>query len=97
MLVQAEVEKRRQRARKFGTALVEDGLQPALTSQQATKAQQKAEHVAAAAVSGDVEITEAGEHAHIRAMALLPCSLAPVQLYYDIRWLFRQLQLCRPA
>ena len=61
---QEEVEKRRQRARKFGTALVEDGLQPAMTSQQA-------------ATSADKGLTAAGNYAifpNVLQFVTQPCA-----------------------
>lgn len=61
-LVQEEAEKRRQRAQKFGTPLVQNGLQPALTSKQAAKpkeAQQLAVEASEAAPA-NAEMTDAG-------------------------------------
>lgn len=60
--MQEEVEKRRQRAQKFGTLLVEGGLQPALTSKQAKEAKQSAVRTSEAAGPADAELTEAGAH-----------------------------------
>ena len=59
-LVQEEVEKRRQRAQKFGTPLVENGLQPALTGKQAKEADQSAVHISEAAAPASTELTDAG-------------------------------------
>ena len=63
-LVQEEVEKRRHRAQKFGTDLVENGLQPALTSKQAKEAKQSAVHISAAATPANAELTDAGVQNH---------------------------------
>ena len=62
-MMQEEVEKRRQRARKFGTSLVEDGLQPALTAIQAAKAEALQENAkrTSGAVPARTELTDAGE------------------------------------
>ncbi|KAL3155030.1 hypothetical protein ABBQ38_011552 [Trebouxia sp. C0009 RCD-2024] len=61
LLNQEEAEKRRQRAQKFGTPLVQNGLQPALTSKQAAKpkeAQQLAVEASEAAPA-NAEMTDA--------------------------------------
>ena len=59
-LLQEEVEKRRQRAQKFGTPLVEDGLQPALTSKQAKEAKQIAVRISEVDAPANTELTDAG-------------------------------------
>ena len=69
--MQDEVEKRRQRARKFGTTLVQDGLQPALTAVQAAKAEamQDAKRTSEA-VHAKPELTDAGELALLYTVCL---------------------------
>ena len=60
--MQEEVEKRRQRAQKFGTPLVENGLQPALTSKQAKAAKESAAPISEAPALANTELTDAGVH-----------------------------------
>lgn len=64
---QEEVEKRKKRAAKFGTPLVEDGLKPAITSREQTRAStQQAAPVQEEVVPADVELSEAGKPRLIR-------------------------------
>jgi hypothetical protein len=60
------VEKRKRRAAKFGTALVDDGLKPALTAMELTKASRKdVEPMQQEGLPAGVELSEAGKHGHL--------------------------------
>jgi len=67
------VEKRKRRAAKFGTALVDDGLKPALTARELNKAsRQDIEPMQQEGMPAGVELSEAGKHGHCIDIA---CSL----------------------
>ena len=69
------MDKRKKRAAKFGTPLVEDGLKPAITSRELIKAPtQKALPLAEEVVPAGVELSEAGKHGLIRHAVSFNCS-----------------------
>ena len=68
------MEKRKKRAAKFGTPLVEDGLKPAITSREQTRAStQQAAPVQEEVVPADVELSEAGKLRLIRDKVSCNC------------------------
>jgi hypothetical protein len=68
------VEKRKRRAAKFGTALVDDGLKPALTARELNKAsRQDIEPMQQEGMPADAEIFEAGMHGHVIDTAFFAC------------------------
>lgn len=70
--MQDEVEKRKRRAAKFGTPLVDDGLKPALTAREQTKAtRQDVEPTQQEGMPAGTEMTEAGKHDHAVDTAFL--------------------------
>ena len=69
---QDEVENRKRRAAKFGTPLVDDGLKPALTARELTKAsRQDIEPMQQEGVPAGADIFEAGKHGHVVDAAVL--------------------------
>ncbi len=68
------MEKRKRRAAKFGTPLVDDGLKPALTASELTKASRHDTEPMQQEVmpAGVMELSEAGKHGHFIDTA---CSL----------------------
>ena len=82
-LVQEEVAKRRQRAQKFGTPLVENGLQPALTGKQAKEANQSAVHISEAAAPANTELTDAGVYTYSAYL-----------IFHHLQYTLLVLQLC---
>ena len=63
--VQDEVEKRKRRAAKFGTPLVDNGVKPALTANELTKAsRQDIEPMQQEGMPPGPEVSEAGKRGH---------------------------------
>ena len=76
-MVQEEADKRRQRAQKFGTPLVQNGLQPALTSKQAAKPKEVQQHAVgpSEAAPANAEMTDAGAQTWNGAF-VVPCNFS---------------------